>query len=59
MGNRTVKVWGRDVEISVYQKTKTVWIATGSYLDKHYEVKGRTETQAASAWAEAARYGSN
>lgn len=39
MRNRTVKVCGRDVEISVHQKTKTIWIATGSYLDKPYEGK--------------------
>lgn len=59
MGDRTVKVWGENVEISVYQKSKAVWIATGSYLGKHYETKGQSENQAAKAWAEAARYGSN
>lgn len=59
MGSRTVKVWGDNVEISVHQKSKSVWIATGTYLGKPYQVQGRSETQAASAWAEAARYHSN
>lgn len=52
----TVTVWGTKVEITVYQKSKTVWIATGEYLGKHHEVKRSTRGAAAKAWAEAARY---
>ena len=59
MAERTVKVHSDTVEISVYQKSKSVWIATGTYLGQHYQVTGRSEVQAASAWAEAARYHNN
>ncbi|MBR0971876.1 hypothetical protein [Bradyrhizobium japonicum] len=54
-----VLVWDEPVEIDVYQKSKTVWIATGSYKGKHHEVKRSTPGAAAKGWADAARYHSN
>jgi hypothetical protein len=61
MNKRVVEVWSTKVEISVYQKSgsKSVWIAVGEYLGKTYESKGRTESAAAKAWAEQARYHTN
>jgi hypothetical protein len=38
--NVTVQVWGKPHEISVYQKSKSVWIAVGTYMDEQIEVKG-------------------
>lgn len=55
----TVIVWGKPVEVSVYQKSKTVWIATGSYHDRHIEVQGRTESTALSLWRKTAEYWGN
>lgn len=55
----TVEVWGERVEITVYQKSKTVWIATGTYLGKHHEAKSSSAGSAAKLWADAARYHSN
>jgi hypothetical protein len=55
----TVNVWDEPHEITVNQKSKTVWIAVGEYMGQRIEVKGRTESQAASAWREAARYKGN
>lgn len=52
----TVTVWNTQVKISVHQNSKTVWVAVGEYLSERIEVKGRTQTQAISAWREAARY---
>lgn len=52
-------VWDKPVEIDVYQKSKTVWIAVGEHMAKHHEVKRSSRTAAAKAWAEAARYHSN
>lgn len=55
----TVKVWEQPQKVSVYQSSKTVWIAVGEYMGERVEVKGRTESQALSAWREAARYRGN
>jgi hypothetical protein len=54
-----VKVWEQQCRISVHQKSKSVWIAVGNYLGERVEVKGRSETQAVSAWREAAQYRGN
>jgi hypothetical protein len=54
-----VKVWGKDHEIYVHQKSKTVWIAVGEYMGERIEVKGSSQSSAARAWQEAARYRGN
>jgi hypothetical protein len=55
----TVTVWSDRVTITVYQKSKTVWIAAGEYMGKHHEVKRSTPGAAAKGWADAAKYHSN
>jgi hypothetical protein len=52
----TVQVWNQPEHVTVYQKSKSVWIAVGVYMGERLEVKGRTESQALSHWREAARY---
>ena len=52
----TVQVWNQPQQVTVYQKSKSVWIAVGTYLGERVEVKGRTESQALGQWREAARY---
>jgi len=54
-----VKVWDKDCEISVYQRSKTVWIAVGEYMGEQIEVKGSSQRSAAAQWREAARYKGN
>ena len=54
-----VTVWSDRVTITVYQKSKTVWIAVGEYKGKHHEVKRSTLGAAAKGWADAAKYHSN
>lgn len=56
---QTVNVWDKPHEITVYQKSKSVWIAVGEYMGERLEVKGRTLSQAANDWREAARYRGN
>ena len=51
-----VTVWSDRVEIDVEQRSKTVWIASGEYLGKNYEVKRSTRGAAAKGWADAAKY---
>lgn len=51
-----VEVWGQLVPVSVYQRSKSVWIATGTYLDHHIETKDSSANTALLRWKEAARY---
>jgi hypothetical protein len=57
--NTTVMVWDKPYEISVYKKSKTVWIAVGEYMDERIEVKGSSQSAATAHWREAARYKGN
>lgn len=59
MAVQRVVVWGKPYEISVYQRSKSVWIATGDYMGQTLEVKGASETTAARRWQEAATYKGN
>lgn len=56
---RTVHVWDVAHFITVYQKSKSVWIAVGDYMGKPIEVKGSSASSAASAWANATRFMGN
>lgn len=42
--------------ITIYQRSKTVWIAAGSHRGQDFEVKGRSPAIALAFWVEAARY---
>ncbi len=52
---RSVKVWGQDVPVEVFQRSKSVWVAVGRYMNQHIETKDRTPGAAMKRWAEAAR----
>jgi hypothetical protein len=54
-----VKVWDEQFEITVVQKSKSVWIAVGTYMGKAVEVQGRSESSAVAHWREAGRYRGN
>ncbi len=56
---RTVYVWEKPQEISVYQKSKTVWIAVGEYMGERIEVKDWSESTAIARWRKAARFKGN
>lgn len=58
---RVVRVWeGEDpCEITLVKKSKTVWIAVGTYMGKEVRVQGRTANNAAAIWRDAAHYRSN
>jgi hypothetical protein len=55
----TVYVWEKPQVISVYQKSKTVWIASGKYMGELKQVKDRSESSAIKRWREWARYKGN
>jgi len=51
-----VTVLGKDCEVKVYQKHKTVWCAVGYYGTERIETKGSSESSALRAWEEKADY---
>ena len=55
----TVMVWDKPYEITVYRKSKTVWIAVGEYMGERIETKASSQRSAAAHWREAARYKGN
>lgn len=56
---RTVKIHNEDITISVYQTSKSVWVASGTYMDQSFQTKGRTSSSAVKLWIDAARYKGN
>jgi hypothetical protein len=58
-GEHTVQVWGKPETVTVYKRSKTVWIAVGEYLGKHIEVKGQSAGSAIKLWRETACYRGN
>lgn len=55
----TVMVWDKPHKVTVHQNSKSVWVAVGEYMGETLETKGRSQSQALSAWREAARYKGN
>jgi hypothetical protein len=53
---RTVQVWDKTYKVSVQQKSKSVWVATGDYMGKRLECEGSSANSAPSAWRKAAGY---
>ena len=47
---RSVAVRGRLLKISVYQKSKTVWVATGKYMEEDHQSEGPTANVTAKRW---------
>ena len=41
---RRVIVWGKPQEVTIAQKSKTVWIATGEYMGQRIETKGASQS---------------
>jgi hypothetical protein len=52
---RTVHVWAVPHIITVYQKSKTVWVAVGDYRGERIEIEGSSANVTAK-WVETARF---
>jgi len=55
----TVTVWGTPCKVSVYRKSKSVWVASGDYLGEAITVQDRSAGSALKRWREAATYDGN
>lgn len=56
---RQVMVWDKPCRVAVYQTSKSVWVAVGTYLGERIETKDRSEATALKRWKEAATYRGN
>lgn len=56
---QTVMVWGQSYEVQVHQQSKTVWVATGSYMGEIHSTQDRSPGTAAARWREWAQYKGN
>ncbi len=56
---RTAYVWEKPYTITIYQKTKSVWIVVGDYMGKPIQVKGGSEAAAKKLWEDAAKFKGN
>ena len=55
----SVMVWGKPLLVSVYQKSKSVWVATGEYHGERLSTQDRSQSTALTRWREAAQYKGN
>ena len=51
---RTVRLGDKPHEITISRKSKTVWVATGHYMNDLIESRGESIGSAAKAWVNAA-----
>lgn len=56
MRDHQVEVWGQKVSVSVWQKSKSVWCASGTHHGASINVSDRSEGSALKRWREAAQY---
>jgi hypothetical protein len=54
-----VIVWDQPLMVDVYQKSKSVWVASGDYMGQHLSTQDRSQATALKRWAEAAKYRGN
>lgn len=54
-----VQVWSRPYEVTVEQRSKSVWVASGDYEGHRISVTDRTPTSVLKRWREAAQYKGN
>jgi hypothetical protein len=59
MAEHVVKVWNRPHTVTVHQKSKSVWVAVGDYMDETIRTEDGAETSALRRWKEAATYKGN
>lgn len=53
---RTVQVWGKPYTVSVHQKSKSVWVATGTFMEETHSTTDRSANSAIKRWREWAEY---
>lgn len=52
----TIQAYPETCQVHVYQRSKTVWVASGSFQGKTLQQKGRSEAAALRAWKDIAEW---
>jgi hypothetical protein len=52
----TVVVWDKEYNVECYQRSKSVWVASGEYMGEHHSTTDRSARSAAARWREWAHY---
>jgi hypothetical protein len=50
----TIEIRGEQVPVELFQQSKTVWVAKGTYMGEYHEAKDSTPGAALKRWKEAA-----
>lgn len=56
MAVHTIEAYPETCQVHTYQKSKTVWIASGTFQGKHLQQQGRTEQGALRTWKDIAEW---
>jgi hypothetical protein len=56
MSTKIVKVWDTPCEVTTHRKSKSVWIASGTYMGESHSTQGQSEGAAVIRWREWATY---
>ena len=54
-----VTVWSQSHTVTVYKKSKSVWMVVGDYMGQAIETKGSSADSALTVWKNAATYRDN
>ena len=56
MGTHLVKIWDKPCTVTTNELSKSVWRASGNYMDESHSTEDQTEGAALKRWCEWARY---
>lgn len=56
MSVHTVHAYPETCQVHVYQRSKTVWIASGTFQGQPLQQRGRSEAAAVKAWKDIAEF---
>jgi hypothetical protein len=59
MSEHIIRVWDKPYPVSTYQRSKSVWVASGEFMDESHSSEDRTEGTSIKRWREWARYKGN
>ena len=56
MSEQTIDISGQRFIIQVYPMAKAIWIAVGEHMGEQLRTRGKTATEAVTAWRRAAEF---
>ena len=56
MAVHSVEAYPETCQVHVYQRSKTVWVATGTFMGEPLQQTGRSEQSAVNKWKDVAEW---